>query len=172
MGPDIGPEMHSQMGRGMFGQKGPGMQGRMGPGMMGMGMGMMGGNATMDERGDLHDLFFNHDKIKRTVTNLEDGIRTLTELDDPQVAATIKKHIAEMGKRVEEGRDPGLPIETPAGSRSTLSRNLEKKNPEFRGKVEEATMQLPQALRLRLRCQLRAGFAAKFLLKSSLAPIP
>lgn len=114
MGPDIGPEMHSQMGRGMFGQKGPGMQGRMGPGMMGMGMGMMGGNATMDERGDLHDLFFNHDKIKRTVTNLEDGIRTLTESDDPQVAATIKKHIAEMGKRVEEGRDPGLPIETPA----------------------------------------------------------
>ena len=26
----------------------------------------------------------------------------------------IKKHVAEMGQRVEEGRDPGLPIETPA----------------------------------------------------------
>ena len=82
---------------------------------MGLGMmGMMGGNATMGERRDIHELFSNHDHIKRTVTNLPDGIRTVTESDDPQVAATIKKHVAEMGKRVEEGRDPGLPIESPA----------------------------------------------------------
>lgn len=90
-----------------------GMHGQMGPGMM-MGMGMMGGNATMDERRDLHDLFSNHEKIKRTVTNLPDGIRTVTESDDPQLAEVIKKHVAEMGQRVDEGRDPGLPIETPA----------------------------------------------------------
>ena len=108
----MGMGMHGQMGPGMHGQMGPGMRGQMGPGMMGMGM--MGGNATMGERSDLHDLFFNHDRIKRTVTNLPDGIRTVTESDDPQVAATIKKHVAEMGKRVEEGRDPGLPIESPA----------------------------------------------------------
>ena len=38
----------------------------------------------------------------------------MTESDDPQVAETIKKHVADMGKRVEEGRDPGLPIESPA----------------------------------------------------------
>jgi len=68
----------------------------------------------MDERRDIHDLFFNHDRIKRTVTNLPDGIRTLTESDDPQVVEVIKRHVAEMGQRVEEGRDPGLPIETPA----------------------------------------------------------
>ncbi len=104
--------MHGQMGPGMQAQMGSGMRGQMGAGMMGMGM--MGGNATMDERRDLHDLFSNHDRIKRTVTNLPDGIRTVTESDDPQVAATIKKHVAEMGKRVDEGRDPGLPIETPA----------------------------------------------------------
>jgi hypothetical protein len=93
---------------------GPGMHGRMGPGMMGMGPGMMGGSATPGERGDIHDLFANHDRIKRTVTNLVDGIRTVTESDDPQVAEVIKRHVAEMGKRVDEGRDPGLPIETPA----------------------------------------------------------
>lgn len=46
-------------------------------------MGMMGGNATAGERSDLHDLLFNHDRIKRTVTNLPDGIRTVTESDDP-----------------------------------------------------------------------------------------
>lgn len=114
----MGMGMHDQMGRGMHGPMGQGMRGQMGSGMgMGpgmMGMGMMGGNATMDERRDLHDLFSNHDRIKRTVTNLPNGIRTVTESDDPEVAATIKKHVAEMGKRVEEGRDPGLPIESPA----------------------------------------------------------
>jgi hypothetical protein len=116
----MGMGMHGQMGPGMRGQMGPGIQGQIGPGMRGqmspgmMGMGMMGGNATMDERGDIHGLLFNHDRIKRTVTNLPDGIRTVTESDDPEVAATIKKHVAEMGKRVEEGRDPGLPIESPA----------------------------------------------------------
>lgn len=95
---------------------GPGMKG-MGPGMMGMGPGMMGmghGSATMDERRDIHEMLFSHDAIKRTVTNLPDGIRTVTESDDPEIARTIKKHVVEMGKRVEEGRDPGLPIESAA----------------------------------------------------------
>ena len=102
--------MHGQMGPGMHGPMMQGMRGQMGPGMMGMN----GGTATMDERRDIHGLLFNHDRIKRTVTNLPDGIRTVTESDDPQVAETIKKHVAEMGKRVEEGRDPGLPIESSA----------------------------------------------------------
>jgi len=109
--------MHGPTGAGMHGQMGPGMRGPMGPGMMGMGMmgmGMMGGNATIDERSDIHDLFSNHEQIRRTVTNLPDGIRTVTESDDPAVAETIKKHVADMGKRVDEGRDPGLPIESPA----------------------------------------------------------
>jgi len=109
-----GPGAMMGMGPGMHGHMGPGMRGGMGPGMMGMGPGMMGGSATMGERRDIHDLFLNHDRIRRTVTNLPDGIRTVTESDDPQVAAVIKRHVAEMGKRVDEGRDPGLPIETPA----------------------------------------------------------
>ena len=114
---EYGPGAMRGMGMGMQGQMGSGMRGQMGPGMMGIGSGMMGlngGSATMDERGDIHGLLFNHDRIKRTVTNLPDGIRTVTESDDPEVAATIKKHVTEMGKRVEEGRDPGLPIESPA----------------------------------------------------------
>ena len=101
--------MHG-MGPGMRSQMGPGMRGQMGPGMMGMN----GGTATMGERSDIHGLLFNHDRIRRAVTNLPDGIRTVTESDDPQIAETIKKHVTEMGKRVEEGRDPGLPIESPA----------------------------------------------------------
>src|ERR1035437_5799825 len=109
--------MRRQMGPGVHGQMGPGMRGQMGPGMLGMGPGMIGMNgssATAAEHSDIRDLFFNHESIKRTVSNLPDGIRTVTESDDPHVAATIKKHVAEMGKRVEEGRDPGLPIESSA----------------------------------------------------------
>ena len=109
-----GPGGMHGMGPGMHGQMGPGMRGQMGPGMMGMGVGMMGGSATMEERGGFHGLLFNHDRINRTVTNLPDGIRTVTESDDPEVAATIKKHVTDMGKRLEQARDPGLPIESPA----------------------------------------------------------
>ena len=114
---DHGPGGMRGMGMDMQGQMGPGMRGQMGSGMMGMGRGMMGmnqGSATVSEHNDIRELLFNHDGIKRTVTNLPDGIRTVTESDDPQIVETIKKHVAEMGKRVEEGRDPGLPIESPA----------------------------------------------------------
>jgi hypothetical protein len=52
--------------------------------------------------------------IKRTVTNLPDGIRTVTETDDPRIAELIKTHVAGMGERVKAGSDPGLPIESPA----------------------------------------------------------
>jgi hypothetical protein len=102
--------------------------GGMGPGMMrhmeretgsgiGMGPGMMGVGhdaAIMAQLRDIHALLANHDRIKRTVTNLPDGIRTVTESDDPQIAALIKTHVAEMGERVKAGDDPGLPVESPA----------------------------------------------------------
>lgn len=100
----MGPGMHSQMG--------PGMHGRMGPGRMGM-MGMMGGSATTTERNEIHEMLINHDQIKRIVTNLPNGIRTVTESDDPEIAATIANHVAGMGERVKEGRDPDLPIQSP-----------------------------------------------------------
>jgi hypothetical protein len=113
MGPSgMGPGMM----RHMDGEMGPGMR-RAGSGRMGMGPGMMGGahdSATMGQMRDIHALLASHDRIKRTVTNLPDGIRTVTESDDPQTADLIKTHVAEMGQRVKNGDDPGLPIESPA----------------------------------------------------------
>jgi hypothetical protein len=100
------------MGRGMHGQMGPGMHGQMGRGRMGT-MGMGHGSATPTEMDEIHSMLFNHDRIKRTVTNLPNGIRTITESDDPEMAATIASHVAGMGKRVKEGRDPDLPIQSP-----------------------------------------------------------
>lgn len=99
---------HRMMGGGM-------MRGAMGAGFS-PGMMMHGGmdSATSAQMGIIHELLANHDRIKRTVTNLPNGIRTLTESDDPKVVEWIKTHVASMSDRVSAGDDPGLPIETPA----------------------------------------------------------
>ena len=91
----------------------------MGPGMMmhETGMPMMGAMhgpmAGPMQHGDeafaadmqlVQGMVHNNDKIKRTVTNLPDGIRTVTESDDPRVAEYIKAHVASMQKRLDEGR--------------------------------------------------------------------
>ena len=38
----------------------------------------------MAQMRDIHELFANHDRMTRTVTNLPDGIHTVTESNDPQ----------------------------------------------------------------------------------------
>lgn len=93
---------------GMGGMFGPGMAG--GPAMLGMAH----NSATMAQLRVIHLLFVNHDRIKRTVTNLPDGIRTVTELDDQMMVQLLKTHVADMMKRVGAGDDPGLPIESDA----------------------------------------------------------
>jgi len=85
--------------------------------MHGMGHDMMAAgvnSATKSEMDIIHELISNHDLIRRTVTNLPDGIRTVTESDDPRIAQFIKEHVASMGERVSTQRDPGLPIESQA----------------------------------------------------------
>lgn len=91
----------------------PGGMGGMGPGMMGM-MGMTHDSATIALAAASHQLVMDHDRITRTVVNLPNGIRTVTESDDPRVAASIKDHVTTTVQRVEKGADPGLPMESPA----------------------------------------------------------
>jgi hypothetical protein len=86
------------------------MGGGMRPGMMGMGH----DSVMTAQLGVIHELIANHDRIRRTVTNLPDGIRTVTESDDGKIAEWIKTHVADMGRRVAAGDDPGLLIESPA----------------------------------------------------------
>lgn len=57
------------------------------------------------DMGLVHELLFNNNRIKRTVAKLPDGIRTVTESDDPQVAQSIKAHVASMSQRLEDGRE-------------------------------------------------------------------
>jgi hypothetical protein len=76
--------------------------------------GHMGGPTAMLTRQDagsaadmelVHDLLASNAKIRRTVTNLPDGIRTVTESDDPQTAQAIKAHVASMSARLNDGRE-------------------------------------------------------------------
>lgn len=104
------------MGPGMM--HGP-MAGGMGPGMMMHGP-MAGGMQQHDavfaaDMGPVHEMLLSHDRIQRTVMNLPDGIKTVTESDDPKVAQLIKGHVASMERRLVEGREfnmfsPTLPV--------------------------------------------------------------
>jgi len=105
---------------------GPGMMmHRMHPGVDGASGGPMGGpmagrmqhaDASFgDDMQLVHAMLFNHDKIKRTVTNMPDGIRTVTESEDPQVAQAIKAHVASMERRLGKGKEfnlfsPTIPV--------------------------------------------------------------
>ena len=94
-------------GRGFQGGRGPGQgfgQGR------GPGQGFRGGQGAQHGHDDRHDedhevfqfLLQNHTKITRKVTELKDGVETLTESDDPEIAAKIKEHVEWMEYRIEK----------------------------------------------------------------------
>lgn len=112
----MGPGMMGGMGRGMThgGDHGAAAGGH-GPMAGAVGMLTRQDAGSSADMGLVHDLVMNHTKIKRTVTNLPDGIKTVTESDDPQVAQTIKAHVASMSQRLKDGREfnifsPTLPV--------------------------------------------------------------
>ena len=76
--------------------------------------GREGDVSAMAEMSVIHELFMSHARLTRTVTNLPDGIRTVTASDDPRVAQLLKGHVARMGVLMDAGRDPNLPMESPA----------------------------------------------------------
>lgn len=70
--------------------------------------------SMMSQMAEIHELFMNHGKMTRTVTNLPNGVRTLTESSDPSVAKLLQEHVVTSRQRVESGVDPGLPMESDA----------------------------------------------------------
>lgn len=85
----------------------------------GRGAGMQGHFQGAEQHDDRHDadrnvfqfLLSNHDKIRRTVKELPNGVETLTESDSPEIAAKIKEHVEWMSDRIKTAspirmRDP------------------------------------------------------------------
>jgi len=59
----------------------------------------------------IHFLIDNRDAITRTVTELTDGVETVTESSNPELSIKIREHVAAMTRRLEAGspihmRDP------------------------------------------------------------------
>jgi len=75
--------------------------------------GLSGVNATQDESDELAIMFENFDTISREVTNLPNGIRTVTRSSDENVMAVLVSHITGMVDRVSRGDDPQIFIQSP-----------------------------------------------------------
>jgi hypothetical protein len=71
-------------------------------------------STTADVMQVVHQLMVNHDKLRRTVVNLPNGVRTVTESDDPTMVTQIQRHVTMTGAFVAAGHDPNLPMSTPA----------------------------------------------------------
>lgn len=77
----------------------------MGPGMRGMSNAMDEGDESHAEDMEVFHFLLDHrDAIRRDVRELPDGIESVTESDDPEVAAVIREHVAAMYRRVKENR--------------------------------------------------------------------
>lgn len=61
------------------------------------------GPEMMEDMRVIHDLLLGHDRIRRRVADVEDGIRARTTSADPEIAELIRTHVWRMRDRVEEG---------------------------------------------------------------------
>ena len=61
-------------------------------------------NTMREDRDVFHFLLGQYENISREVTELENGVRTVTESTDPQVVGKIQEHVASMHLRIKEGR--------------------------------------------------------------------
>ncbi|MBI4781691.1 MAG: hypothetical protein HY785_10210 [Oscillatoriophycideae cyanobacterium NC_groundwater_1537_Pr4_S-0.65um_50_18] len=88
------------------------------PGMMGN-PGMGGSSDTQI----IHQLFADHEQIRRTVEEIPGGIRAVTESDNPEVVTLIQSHVSQMYDRVSQQQS--IPM---IGMSSTLPTMLQSAN--------------------------------------------
>lgn len=75
--------------------------------------GLRGLNATQAESAELAIMFRNFQSISREVTDLPNGIRTVTRSSDDAVMDALISHVVGMIGRVEAGDDPMIFIQSP-----------------------------------------------------------
>lgn len=74
--------------------------------------GLRGLDATVEESNEIAVLFRYFRMIERDVERLQNGIRTRTYSNDPELMAVIVSHVTGMLNRIEEGRDPQIFIQS------------------------------------------------------------
>lgn len=60
--------------------------------------------AMMADMATIHDLLANHEKIRRSVEDIDGGIRSTTTSDDPHLASLIADHVGAMRSRLADNR--------------------------------------------------------------------
>ena len=75
--------------------------------------GLQGKDTSKEEVNDLKNIFRNHREITRTMKNLPNGIRTITEKNNDNLRYTIVRHVVGMVDRLEEKKDPKIIIQSP-----------------------------------------------------------
>ena len=75
--------------------------------------GLQGIDTTKTEVNDLRKIFQKHKEIKRTVTNIENGIKTETYSENLEIRAAIVSHVTAMITRIQEGQNPKVLIQSP-----------------------------------------------------------
>jgi len=75
--------------------------------------GLRGANTTDAETAEMQTLFRNFTLIEREVSNLENGIYTVTTTSDPDTFNALVSHVTGMIARVEAKDDPQVIIQSP-----------------------------------------------------------
>lgn len=75
--------------------------------------GLRGTNTTDAETAEMQTLFRNFTLIDREVSNLENGIYSITTTSDPDTFNALVSHVTGMIARVEAGDDPQVIIQSP-----------------------------------------------------------
>lgn len=75
--------------------------------------GLRGLDATPHESAEMAEMFRSFAQITREVTNLPDGIRTVTFSENEELMGIVASHVIGMIARVEDGRDPQVFIQSP-----------------------------------------------------------
>ena len=75
--------------------------------------GLQGKDTTDQEVNDLKNIFTNHKKITRNVTNVPNGIKTITFSQDEKVRESIINHVSMMTTRMAENKNPEVMIQSP-----------------------------------------------------------
>ena len=75
--------------------------------------GLQGKDTTEQEVVDLKEIFRSHKGINRVVSNLPNGIVTITEAEDETLREAIISHVLMMVTRLQEGKNPEIIIQSP-----------------------------------------------------------
>lgn len=102
---------HAEGGHAMTGQHGHGADGT-GHDEVTM-PGLRGENASPQESAELASMFRNFDTITREVTELPNGIRTVTRSSNEEVMANLISHVSGMIGRTEANDNPEIIIQSP-----------------------------------------------------------